>query len=93
MSRSQIGAQGTDLGRRFAKRLPKDQIENAKRVTAEYEMLVADAVGYQRRAQLGFLGKSHLVNSLQWSLIAEGYSADFAKEIGGQLAVTLASTR
>jgi hypothetical protein len=93
LSRGEIDQQGRDLARKFVNRVPKEKTEDAKRVTAEFELLVGDAVGYQRRANLGVLGKSRLVNSFQWALISEGYDQEFAKEIGGQLAVTLATTR
>jgi hypothetical protein len=92
VSRKKISEQGQTLARQFAKRLTKERAGDEKRVKAEYEILVGDAVGYQRRAQLGVLGKSALVNSFQWALVAEGFSEDFAKELGGQLAVTLAAT-
>ncbi len=91
-SRKKIGEEGRALALQFAKRLPKDRVGDAKRVASEYEILVGDALGYQRRANLGVLGKSELVNSFQWALIAEGYTEEFAKELGGQLAVTLAAT-
>lgn len=92
LSRKDIDAQGQDLARRFAKRVPKDKTGDAKRVAAEYELLVGDAVSYQRRANLGLVGKSRLVNSFRWTLAGDGYSEDFVKEVSGQLAVTLASS-
>lgn len=92
VSRRKISEQGETLARQFAKRLTKDRAGDEKRVLAEYEILVGDAIGYQRRARLGVLGKSSLVNSFQWTLVAEGFDQEFAREIGGQLAVTLAAT-
>lgn len=93
LSRKDIGKQGTLLAQQFSKRLTKERAGDAKRVAAEYDVLVGDALGYQRRAALGFLGKSQLVNALQWSLVAEGFTEEFAKDIGSQLAITLAATK
>jgi len=36
-------------------------------------------------------GKSHLVNTLQWTLVEEGFDKDFAQNIGSQLARKLAA--
>ncbi len=91
-ARSAIAAQGKDLARQFAKRLPRERIEDEKRVAAEFEILVGNALGYQRRANLGFYGKSSLVNNLQWALIEGGYPQEFAKRIGSELAMKLAAT-
>ena len=91
--RKKTVARGRELAMAFSKRLSKEKITDEKRVATEYDLLKADAVAYQRRANLGVIGKSQLVNSFQWTLIAEGYPEEFSKEIGGQLAVTLAATR
>lgn len=93
LSRKQTLEQGRALASQFAKRLPVEKVSDEKRVSAEYDILKANAVGYQRRANLGVVGKSQLVNSIQWALIASGYPEEFSKEIGGQLAVTLAASR
>jgi len=91
-SRKAIAAQGTDLARQFAKRLPKDKLGDEKRVSAEFDILLGNALGYQRKANLGFFGKSQLVNSLQWALVEAGFAEDFARGIGSELASRLAST-
>jgi hypothetical protein len=93
LSRKKTIEQGRLLASQFAKRVAVDKVSDEKRVAAEFDILKANAVGYQRRENLGVYGKSQLVNSLQWSLIAGGYPEGFAKEIGGQLAVTLAASR
>ena len=92
LSRGAIAKQGKLLAKQFALRLTKEREGDAKRVSAEYEILVGDAIGYQRKANLGVVGKSHLTNSIQWALVDEGFSEKFAKEIGGQLAITLAAS-
>lgn len=91
-SRSTISAQGKELATQFSKRLTKERTGDAKRVAAEYDILVGNALGYQRKASLGVLGKSQLINSFQWALIDEGYTESFAREIGGQLAMRLAAS-
>lgn len=91
-SRAATAAQGKELARQFAKRLPKERVTDEKRVTAEFEILVGNALGYQRRANLGFYGKSSLINNLQWALIEDGFPRAFAKQIGSELAVKLAAT-
>jgi len=91
-SRGAIARQGQDLARQFAKRLPKERVGDAKRVAIELEVLVGNALGYQRKADLGVFGKSHLVNSLQWALIEDGYPKEFSQDIGSQLARKLAAT-
>lgn len=93
LSRKESISRGRELALQFSKRLPRNKVGDEKRVNTEYELLKADAVAYQRRSNLGFLGKSQLVNSFQWTLINEGYPQEFAKELGGQLAITLAATR
>jgi hypothetical protein len=91
-SRSDISSQGKDLARQFSKRLPKERVGDVKRVDVEFDILLGNALGFQRKKGLGVFGKSHLVNSLQWSLVEEGYAKDFAMEIGNRLATRLAST-
>jgi len=91
-SRNAIGTQGKELAQQFSKRLTKERLGDAKRVAAEFDILSGNALSYQRKVNLGVLGKSHLVNSLQWTLIDDGYPEDFAKEIGGQLAMKLAAS-
>jgi hypothetical protein len=93
LTRKQTIEQGRQLASQFAKRIPVEKVSDEKRVAAEYDILKANAVGYQRRANLGVYGKSQLVNSIQWALIASGYPETFSKEIGGELAVTLAASR
>jgi len=92
LSRKQTVAQGHQMATQFAKRLRMEEIHNEKRVETEYKILLADAVAYQRRASLGVLGKSQLVNNFQWGLVASGYPESFAKEIGGQLAIAMAAS-
>ena len=91
LSRSKIESEGKELARQFAKRLTKERAGEEKRVSAEFEILLAHALGYRRKSGLGVLGTSHLANSFQWGLIEEGWDADFAKEIGSRLAVKLAA--
>jgi hypothetical protein len=92
MGRKDIDQQGRLLAQQFAKRLSKERAGDAKRVAAEYQVLLGDAVGYQRRMSLGFVGKSRLVNALQWTLVEQGFAEDFARDIGSQLAITLAAS-
>jgi len=92
VSRNAIGKQGRLLAKQFALRLTKGREGDSKRVAAEYEILVGDALGYQRRAELGVVGKSHLTNSIQWALVEEGFSEEFSRDIGGRLAITLAAS-
>ena len=90
-SRKAIGAQGADFALQFGKRLTKERVEDEKRVAAEFDILVGKVLGYQRKSELGVLGTSHLVNSVQWSLIDQGFPTDFSKHIGSQLALRLAA--
>ncbi len=76
MARGKIAAQGKEMARQ----------------SAEFNILAGQAIGFRRQTGLGVLGTSQLVNSFQWGLIEEGWSREFAKDIGNQLAVKLAGT-
>ncbi len=91
LSRGSIGTQGKDLAERFAKRLPKERTTDSKRVEAEFEILAGSALDLRRKSNLGVLGTSHLANSVQWALVDAGYTEEFARQIGSQLAVRLAA--
>lgn len=93
LRRSAILKQGQDLAAQFAKRMPKDRVTDAKRVDTEFDILLGNALGYQRKASLGVFGKSHLINSLQWALIEQGFEKDFAMTIGNRLATRLAAAQ
>jgi len=90
MSRAKIQAEGKEMARQFAQRVNKERIRDAKHVAAEFSILAGHAVGFRRKSSLGVLGTSQLVNSFQWGLIEAGWSSEFAKDIGNQLAVKLA---
>jgi hypothetical protein len=80
------------LATQFAKRLPKEQSGDAKRVTVELQVAAGHAVGFQRSTKLGLYGRSQLANTFQWELIELGYDATFAKGLGHEIAVKLASS-
>lgn len=90
LSRGAIAAQGAELARSLARRLPVERVGEEKKVAVEFDILVGTALGYQRKANLGVLGKSHLVNSFQWTLIQDGYPEAFSQDLGSKLAVLLA---
>ena len=90
-SRKETIEQGKLLARQFGQRLTKERIADAKRVATEFDVLAGNALGFQRRVNLGVLGTSSLVNTFQWALVDEGYPKEFAQEIGNQLAVKLAA--
>ncbi len=92
MARGKIAAQGKEMARQFAQRLTKERSSEAKHLAAEFNILAGQAIGFRRQTGLGVLGTSQLVNSFQWGLIEEGWSREFAKDIGNQLAVKLAGT-
>lgn|GEM_PF-2735724 len=92
LSRKAIDVQARDLAGLFKKRLPKERVNDLKRVAAELDILLVHARGYQRKLKLGVVGTSRLVNGFQWALIEDGYSSDFARDVGKQLAVKLAAS-
>lgn len=84
---------GRSLGEQMLRRLPADQLSNEKKRNAEVEIALGHAQGFQRKNQLGYFGKSRLVNSLQWTLIDKGYSPEIARAIGFEIAKRIAAPK
>ncbi len=93
MSRKETDAAAAEMATQFMNRLPMERIQDAKRVAAEFEILLGHARGFQRKSALGVMGTSRLANGFQWTLIERGYDADFSREIGKRLAVKLAESK
>jgi hypothetical protein len=93
MSRKETDAYAAEMATQFINRLPVDRTQDAKRVNAEFEILLGHARGFQRKAGLGVMGTSRLANGFQWGLIERGYDAEFARDMGKRLAVKLAESK
>jgi len=90
-NRKEIDAFGHWMGEQMLRRLPAGEVSNEKKRKAEVEITLGHAQGYQRKNQLGYFGKSRLVNSLQWKLIENGYDAEVARSIGFEIARRIAA--
>jgi len=93
LSGKAIDEEAKRLAAQFIKRLPKERTGDSKRLTAETSILMGHALGYQRQARLGMIGKSRLANTFQWALVEEGYDQAVAKELGQKIARTLAADK
>ncbi len=93
LSRKATDASALEMATQFMNRLPADRIGDAKRVAAEFDILLGHARGYQRKSGLGVMGTSRLANGFQWALMERGYDPEFSRDIGKRLAVKLAESK
>jgi len=91
LARNSIQEHAKAEAKQFAKRLPREWVENQKRLTAEFEITQGHLLGYKRQAKLGVYGTSSLINGFRWGLIEAGYDKSFAQDLSRRLALKLAA--
>lgn len=89
MKKKQILAFAEHTAGLMAQRLPVHKLKDEKRRQAEFEIALGHIQGFQRKENLGFLGKSLLINQFQWKLIDAGYAQDNARDIGREITMRL----
>lgn len=93
LARGDIDGEAATIAGAFMKRVPKERATESKHFLREFEILVGQARGYQRKKHLGVYGKARLGNTIQWMLINAGYDERLARKIGRELSVALAADR
>lgn len=77
----------------MTERLPVYKLKDEKRRNTEFEIALGHIQGFQRKENLGFLGKSMLINQFQWKLVDAGYGLESAREFGREMTLRLSKER
>lgn len=91
--RKEIDALAKKLADQFADKLPPVRLNDKKRVTQEFEIILGHIQGYQRKQHLGTYGKARLINGFQWALLEKKYDKDLAHQLAQDIATRLSAKR